>query len=82
MENRTELEKLAEPTVIGEVGHVDSGETLVARPRDRSYIGEQFRMIRTNLQFVLNKIEAGNTGFTSSFLAVKENHLYLPILAV
>src|SRR5439155_11350085 len=67
IESRAEVEKLTPVPIIGEIGHVSTGEMLVAKPGDRSYISEQFRMIRTNLQFVLNKIERPVILLTSSF---------------
>lgn len=67
IESRAELEKLTIVPLIGEVGHIVGGETLVAKPGNRSYVAEQFRIVRTNLQFVLNKVERPVILVTSSF---------------
>lgn len=67
IETKAEVEKLTPVPIIGEIGHVDKDEILVAKSGDRSYVAEQFRMVRTNMQFVLSKIEKPVILLTSSF---------------
>ncbi len=52
--SREELEPLTELPVIGEVCTDKSGETLVVTPSSTTSTAELFRLIRANLQFVLN----------------------------
>ncbi|MGN6211725.1 GumC family protein [Parafilimonas sp.] len=39
--------------ILGELGHNKTGETVIIKEDSRSALSEQFRIIRTNLQFVL-----------------------------
>lgn len=50
---REELEKLTTMPVLGEVSHSNRGETLVVKPGGSTSVAELFRLIRTNLQFML-----------------------------
>ena len=65
--SRYDLEKLTEAPILGEVGHSMANETLVVTKNNRKFISEQFRIIRTNLQYVINKIERPVILVTSSF---------------
>ncbi len=51
---KDELEGLTKIPVLGEVCTSRSGETLVVKPGGSSSISELFRLIRTNLNFVIN----------------------------
>lgn len=42
-------------TLLGEIGHNFSGPSLVFKEKSRSVIAEQFRALRTNLQFALGE---------------------------
>ena len=64
---RADVEKLTRTIIIGEVGHSYKKEVLVVTPNNRSVVAEQFRIIRSNLQYVLNKIEKPVLLVTSSF---------------
>ena len=52
--SREEFEPLTDLPVIGEVCTDKSGETLVVTPSSTTSTAELFRLIRANLQFVLN----------------------------
>lgn len=65
--NRIDVEKLTKVPILGEIGHSDDSNTLVATKNNRKFIAEQFRIIRTNLQFILNKVERPIILITSSF---------------
>ncbi len=67
IESREDLESLTPTPLLGEIGHVDDGEMMIVKPSSRTYISEQFRIIRTNLQFILKKIECPVILITSSF---------------
>src|SRR6185369_16164760 len=64
---RYDIEKITQAPVLGEVGHSYSDNTLVVRKNNRGMVAEQFRIIRSNLQYVLNKIEKPVLLVTSSF---------------
>lgn len=65
---RYDIEKITRAAVLGEVGHSFNIETtLVATSTNRSMVAEQFRIIRSNLQYVLGKAEKPVILVTSSF---------------
>jgi capsular exopolysaccharide synthesis family protein len=64
---RFDIEKITQAPVLGEIGHSYSDNTLVISKTNRGMVAEQFRIIRSNLQYVLNKIEKPVILVTSSF---------------
>jgi tyrosine-protein kinase Etk/Wzc len=64
---RFDIEKITQAAVLGEVGHSYSDSTLVVSKTNRGMVAEQFRIVRSNLQYVLNKIEHPVILVTSSF---------------
>lgn len=64
---RYDIERLTGATILGEVGHAYGKNTLVATSNSRSVVAEQFRIIRSNLQYVLNNIQKPVILVTSSF---------------
>lgn len=50
---REDITKRTEAPVIGEIGHSKDAQLLVVADKSRSIIAEQFRIVRTNLQFLL-----------------------------
>ena len=64
---RYDIEKLTQAPVLGEVGHSFSHDTLIVNKTSRGMVAEQFRIIRSNLQYVLNKIDKPVIMVTSSF---------------
>ncbi len=66
---RYDIEKLTDASVLGEVGHSHSGSSMIVSKTNRSMVSEQFRIIRSNLQYVLNKVEKPVIMVTSSFSA-------------
>jgi len=63
---RFDIEKITKAPVLGEVGHSYSEKTLVVSKISRSMVAEQFRIIRSNLQYVLPKIDKPVILVTSS----------------
>ncbi len=51
---KDELANLTSMAVIGEIGHNNKQETIVVTKGNRSKLAEQFRALRTNLQFLLS----------------------------
>jgi len=66
---RYDIEKLTDVSILGEVGHSYSSTSMIVSKTNRSMVSEQFRIIRSNLQYVLNKIEKPVIMITSSFSA-------------
>jgi tyrosine-protein kinase Etk/Wzc len=64
---RFDIERLTQAPILGEIGHSYSETVLVVDKTSRSMVAEQFRIIRSNLQYVLNKKEKATILVTSSF---------------
>ena len=64
---RFDIEKITQAPVLGEVGHSYADNALVVNRTNRGMVAEQFRIIRSNLQYVLNKIDKPVILVTSSF---------------
>ncbi|HLF44995.1 MAG TPA: polysaccharide biosynthesis tyrosine autokinase, partial [Chitinophagaceae bacterium] len=66
---RFDIEKITSASILGEVGHSYSSSSMIVSKTNRSMVSEQFRIIRSNLQYVLNKVEKPVIMVTSSFSA-------------
>jgi hypothetical protein len=64
---RYDIEKITHAPILGEVGHSYSNTALVVNKNNRGMVAEQFRIIRSNLQYILNKIDKPVIMVTSSF---------------
>jgi|CXWL01.1.fsa_nt_gi capsular exopolysaccharide synthesis family protein len=64
---RFDIEKITLAPILGEIGHSYSNKVLVVNKTTRSMVAEQFRIIRSNLQYILNKKEKSTILVTSSF---------------
>ena len=64
---RYDIEKITPAPILGEIGHSYADTALVVNKTNRGMVAEQFRIIRSNLQYVLNKIEKPVILVTSSF---------------
>ena len=49
---RNDIDKFSSVPILGEIGHSDSKQTLIISLYDRKYISEQFRVLRTSLQYL------------------------------
>lgn len=65
--SRIDIERITPAPILGEVGHSFSGQTLVVTKTSRGMVAEQFRIIRSNLQYVLPQKEKPVILVTSSF---------------
>ncbi len=65
--NRVDVEKRTHAPIIGEIGHSDDSQALVVKKNSRRFISEQFRIIRSNLQYIIAKKEKPIIMVTSSF---------------
>lgn len=64
---RFDVEKITQVPILGEIGHSFSDNTLVVNKTSRGMVAEQFRSIRSNLQYIISKIEKPIILVTSSF---------------
>ncbi len=64
---RFDVEKITTAPILSEIGHSYSDEVLVVNKTTRSMVAEQFRIIRSNLQYVIGKADRFTLLVTSSF---------------
>jgi tyrosine-protein kinase Etk/Wzc len=64
---KVDVEKYTTAPILGEIGHSDGKQTLVVTQNSRRLISEQFRIIRTNLQYMIAKAPKPVIMVTSSF---------------
>jgi tyrosine-protein kinase Etk/Wzc len=67
IKTREDIEKLTNATILGEVGHSAEESTLIVTPKSRGFVAEQFRIIRSNLQYVVTQTPNPVILVTSSF---------------
>jgi capsular exopolysaccharide synthesis family protein len=65
--SKADVEKYTTAPILGEIGHSDSKQALVVKHNSRRLISEQFRIIRTNLKYLISKVEKPVIMVTSSF---------------
>jgi hypothetical protein len=65
--SRQDIEKATAVPIVGEIGHSYLDDKMVVKPNNRSIVAEQFRIIRSNLQYVLTNIKKPVILVTSSF---------------
>lgn len=63
---RFDVNRVTQVPIIGEVSHSDEGSTLVVSRTSRRFIAEQFRIIRTNIKYVIPSDEKAVFLVTSS----------------
>ncbi|RKR81081.1 capsular exopolysaccharide synthesis family protein [Mucilaginibacter gracilis] len=64
--SKQDVVKATNATIVGEIGHNEAQETLVAINHSRTIISEQFRSLRTKLNYLLNTSKPNVILFTSS----------------
>lgn len=76
-ESRSEIESQLTPTVLGEISTSRAGKNLVVTPNSMSSTVELFKLIRTNLQFILKghdhstiMVTSSQSGEGKSFIAI------------
>jgi len=80
--NRADIEKYTHAPILGEIGHSLNKQTLVVTKNNRQFISEQFRIVRTNLQYVIGKNERPVIMVTSSFSGEGKSFVSTNIAAV
>lgn len=64
---RFDIEKITQAPILGEIGHSFSDNTLIVNKTSRTMVAEQFRIIRSNLQYVIQNPQKSVILVTSSF---------------
>ena len=64
---RNDIEKITDVAILGEVGHSSGENTLIVTAGNRKFIAEQFRILRSNLQYVIPHSKKPVIMVTSSF---------------
>jgi capsular exopolysaccharide synthesis family protein len=67
IKSKSEIEQLTGAPILGEVGHAEEKNALVVTRNNRKFLAEQFRIIRSNLQYILPNAEKPVILVTSSF---------------
>ena len=79
---RFDVEKITTAPILGEIGHSYSEKTMIVNKTTRSMVAEQFRIIRSNLQYVIGKAERFTLLVTSSFSGEGKSFLSTNVGAV
>jgi tyrosine-protein kinase Etk/Wzc len=77
IDTKSDIERMTSAPIIGEIGHNSDKQSLVTGTNSRSVISEQFRSLRTNLQFVLDGSKSNVLLFTSSMSGEGKSFLSL-----
>ncbi len=64
---KNDITRVSDVPILGEVGRSTLGKALVVNKTSRTMVAEQFRTIRSNLQYITNNISQPVIMITSSF---------------
>lgn len=67
VKGKNDIEQITGAPILGEIGHADEAGALVVTKNNRKFVAEQFRIIRSNLQYILPKVDKPVLLVTSSF---------------
>ncbi|MVN91192.1 GumC family protein [Mucilaginibacter aquatilis] len=79
IESKIDIEHETSVPILAEIGHNSDKNSLVTGSNSRSVISEQFRSLRTNLQFILESSKSNVLLFTSSMSGEGKSFLSLNI---
>lgn len=79
---RFDIERITSAPILGEIGHSYSQNVLIVNKTTRSMVAEQFRIIRSNLQYILNKSEKAVILVTSSYSGEGKSYVSINMGAV
>ncbi len=82
IQTRSDIEKITDSPILGEVGHSYDEKSMVVTKTNRGMVAEQFRIIRSNLQFIIGKVEKPVILVTSSFSGEGKSFVSLNVGAV
>jgi tyrosine-protein kinase Etk/Wzc len=67
IKSKADIQQLTDTPILGEIGHADESSALVVTRNNRKLVAEQFRIVRSNLQYILPKVDKPVVLVTSSF---------------
>lgn len=67
VKGKGDIQHLTDAPILGEVGHAHESATLVVTRNNRRFLAEQFRIIRSNLQYILPNANKPVLMVTSSY---------------
>jgi capsular exopolysaccharide synthesis family protein len=67
VKSKGDVQQLTQAPVLGEIGHADERNALVVTRNNRKFLAEQFRIVRSNLQYILPNVNKPVLLVTSSF---------------
>ncbi len=76
---KSDIERATSAPTLGEISHNNEDKSLVVDGSSRSVIAEQFRSLRTNLQYVIDPSKSNVLLFTSSMSGEGKSFLSLNI---
>jgi tyrosine-protein kinase Etk/Wzc len=79
---RFDIEKITTAPILGEIGHSYADKVLIVNNTTRSMVAEQFRIVRSNLQYIVGKAEKFTLLVTSSFSGEGKSFLSTNVGAV
>ena len=79
--SRNDIENFTRAPILGEVSHSNENKDLVVRKDSRTFIAEQFRMIRSNLQYLVPKQGSACLMVTSSLSGEGKSYVALNVAA-
>lgn len=65
--SRNDVQNMTKAPIIGEIGHSENDKVLVVSKSSRGVVAEQFRIIRSNLQYIIGYVEKPVILITSTF---------------
>jgi len=82
VQTKRDVQKVTDAPILGEVGHSNDATTLVVGKNTRKVVAEQFRMIRTNLEYILHSKKKMVIMVTSSFSGEGKSFVSTNVAAV
>jgi capsular exopolysaccharide synthesis family protein len=67
VKSKHDVQQNTDAPILGEIGHADQANALVVTRNNRKVIAEQFRIVRSNLQYILPKVDKPVLIVTSSY---------------
>lgn len=65
--SRPDITRITDAPIFGEIGHSQDKEVLMVRKNKRDVVSEQFRMVRTNIQYMISNTSKPVILVTSTF---------------
>jgi len=80
--NKNDIETNSHVAILGEIGNNSEGQSLIVNSESRSVLSEQFRALRTNLQFVVTPGKCNVLLITSSMSGEGKSFISINLASV